>query len=148
MQFVYKPEGADPRKFEFDPTKLMNPEAEAIERVTKMTFGEWGTAVTKGSMTAVHALLWVMLKRSDPTLAYDAVQFSLADVDFELSDEESAEALATLEKRAATGEELTDGDRVMLAKLRESAPTEAPDAPDAEDDEEPTEGFGPKALVS
>lgn len=122
MFFVYKPEGAAPKKWEFAPDRLLNPEAEAIERVTKMTFAEWADAVLRGSVTALHALLWVMLKRADPTLTYDAVQFMLCEVDLELSDEESAEALAELEGRVARGETLEPEAVTMLAKLRESAP--------------------------
>ena len=122
MQFVYKPEGADPKKWDFDSSKLMNVESEAIERVSKMTFGEWSVAVTKGSVTALHALLWVMLKREQPTLTYESVQFSLSELDFELSDEESAEALAALETRVADGEELSAQEAALMEALRENAP--------------------------
>lgn len=124
MLFVYKPEGRedDPMKWEFATNKLMNVEAEAIERATKMTYGEWADAVTRGSMTALHGLLWVMLKRGNPTLTYDECPgFNLSEVDFELDDEESAEALAELEAKAAGGE-LNAAEKSMLASLRETAP--------------------------
>lgn len=120
MQFVYKPDGVEPRKWDFAPEKLMNVESEAIERVTKMTYTEWGHAVERGSVTALHALLWVLMKRSDPTLTYDAVQFSLAEVDFELSDEESAEALSAMDARVAAGEELSAQEKALYDSLRET----------------------------
>ena len=88
MLFVYSPEGADPKKWPFDPSKLMSPEAETIERHTGMTFAEWGASVPKGSMLALHGLLYVLLKRSDPTLKWDSVQFCLAEIDFELEPED------------------------------------------------------------
>lgn len=125
MRFVYQPEGADPKKFEFAPEKLMSPEAEAIERHTGMTYTDWNIAVSKGSMLALHGLLFVMLKRSDPTLKWDAVQFSLSELDFELDDEESAQALADLEEKAKVGE-LDANDEALLERLRASGTEAAP----------------------
>lgn len=88
MYFIYKPEGAEPKRWKFDPTKLMSPEAEAIERLCGMTFGEWVDAVGRTSITALHGLLYVMLKREQPTLTYDQVQFCLDDIDLELEDDD------------------------------------------------------------
>ena len=150
MQFVYTQGGASPRKWDFDPSRLMNAEAEAIERVSKLSFAEWADAVTRGHMGAIHALLWVMLKRVDPTLAYDAVQFSLSEIDFELDDEESATALAALEARVAAGEELPPGELGLLTRLRETAPAAAGQIESPESDDQDPEGDeAPKdALVS
>lgn len=119
MKFVYKPEGADAKSWDFAPEKLMSPEAEAIERHTGMTYAEWGTAVTRGSVLALHGLLFVMLKRNVPTLKWDDVQFSMSELDFELDDEETAEALAALEDKARTGD-LDAADEALLERLRES----------------------------
>lgn len=127
MQFTYAPEGADPRSWEFEPKKLMNPEAEAIERHTGMPFAKWADAVTEGSVLALHGLLFVMLKRSNPTLKWDEVQFCLDEVDFRLSDEESREAREALLKKAADGD-LDDDERHLLTML-EAGADDAP-APD------------------
>ncbi len=124
MRFSYTPEGAEPRSWDFDPNRLMSPEAEAIERHTGMTFEEWGTQVGKGSMTALHGLLYVLLKRSDPTLRYDAVSFCLAEVDFVLDDDETRQAIATLEAK----DDLTEAEQAALVALREAV-DEAPKAP-------------------
>lgn len=102
MHFVYKPEGAEPQRWEFDPDKLMSPEAEAIERHTGMDYSEWARRVGSGSMLALHGLLFVMLKRTEPTLRWDQVVFSIGDVDFELTDEETREARDRLRAKAAT----------------------------------------------
>jgi hypothetical protein len=130
MQFVYKPEGATPRTWEFDPNRLMNPEAEAIERHTGMTFGEWAEAVTKGSILAVHGLLYVLLKRSAPTLKWDEVQFCLAEVEFELADAEAAVAREALIAKAAEGKPLSEAEAAMLERLNESAELDEPAAAD------------------
>jgi hypothetical protein len=138
MQFVYKPEGAEPKKWDFQPDKLMSPEAEAIERLTKMTFGEWSQAVTKGSMLALHGLLYVLLKREIPTLKWDAVTFSLSEVDFELTDQETADMIAALEEKER-GEGLDLGERGLLEQLRAED-----DSADAAGDED-TEDTAPKS---
>jgi hypothetical protein len=121
-RFVYKPEGRDPMSWDFQPDKLMNPEAEAIERHTGMTFGEWVQALGKSSMLALHGLLFVMLKRDRPTLKWDDVQFSISEIDMEMSDEESAEALGALEVRMANGETLSAEESALWARLKEQAP--------------------------
>lgn len=43
--------------------KMMSPEAEAIEKVTGMTFTEWGQALMNGSTVCGRALVWVLKKR-------------------------------------------------------------------------------------
>ena len=121
-KFVYKPEGVEPESWDFDPAKLMNPEAEAIERHTGMTYGEWLEALGKSSMLALHGLRYVFLKRKRPTLKWDDVQFSISEVDMEMSDEEAAEALSGLEVRMANGESLTAEESALWARLKESAP--------------------------
>ena len=121
-QFIYKPEGVEPKSWDFDPSKLMNPEAEAIERHTGMTFVEWVQSLGKSSMLALHGLLFVFLKREIPTLKWDDVQFSISEVDLEMSDEESAEALAQIEVRMANGESLSEEEKTLWARLKETAP--------------------------
>jgi hypothetical protein len=121
-KFVYKPEGRDPMSWDFDPNKLMNPEAEAIERHTGMAFGEWIQALGKSSMLALHGLLFVMLKREIPTLKWDDVQFSISEIDMEMDDAEAGEALSALEVRMANGETLPAEEAALWARLKEQAP--------------------------
>lgn len=118
MQFVYKPEGAKkPKKWDFDPDRLMSPEAEAIERHTGFTFAEWTEKVQAGSMLALHGLLFVMLKRDEPTLKWDSVQFNLSMVDFELDDKETADLIGDLEKQAAESP-LSPAQSALLESLK------------------------------
>jgi hypothetical protein len=115
MKFVYKPEGVEPHKWDWDPDKLMSPEAEAIERHTKMTYVEWLDRLEKGSILAFHGLLYVMLKRTNPKLQWDEVQFSSSEVDFELSDEEAAKMRDALDARG----DLTPEEQSVLDSLHE-----------------------------
>jgi hypothetical protein len=66
--------------FDFDPQKLTNVEGMAIENVTGMLFGEWADALTKGSMLAQTALVWVVKKRKEPTLRFGDVSFDLSSI--------------------------------------------------------------------
>lgn len=82
-RFVYKPEGADPRSWEFDPDLLPSSEAEVIEEYTGWAYPEWWGHYRRGSMKAAHALLFVMLRRDAPTLEWDQVQFTISEYDIE-----------------------------------------------------------------
>lgn len=118
MKFVYKPEGIEPRSWDFKPEKLLNPEAEAIERHTGWTFGEWVGKLGDTSMLALHGLLYVLLKRSSPTLKWDEVQFSLDEIGLEADDDEAPALRAHLEEKAAT-EGLSVEEQATLDKLLE-----------------------------
>lgn len=80
-RLVYKPEGVEPKSWPFDPEKMPSNELILIEQLTGMTFGEWADAITRGSMTALHAALWVLLRRADDTLEPSALVFTMDDVD-------------------------------------------------------------------
>jgi hypothetical protein len=134
MQFVYKPEGADPLRWEFDPNRLMSPEVEVIERHTGLTFGEWADAVGRGSFTAIHGLLYVLLKRKHPTLKWDEVAFCMADIDFEMSVEEQRAAVAELEAKAASGSPLTEAEADVLTEMR-AALAESGEEPGPKDED-------------
>jgi hypothetical protein len=125
MKFVYKPEGAEPKSWDFAPDRLMNAEAEAIERHTGLTFGEFVDKISATSFLAIHGLLYVMLKRTIPTLKWDEVQFSLADVDFELDDAEAADAVRELADKQKVGT-LTDAEQATLTKLLEQGVEASP----------------------
>lgn len=52
-------------------------EGVAIEKVTGLTIAEWETAVESGSLQSLGALVWVLMKRQEPTLAWRDVDFDL-----------------------------------------------------------------------
>lgn len=70
------------------------------------------------SMLAIHGLLYVLLKRNDPTLRWESVQFTLSEVDIQADDEELADARASLEAKAAS-EGLSDAEQAALVTLIE-----------------------------
>ena len=119
MIITYQPEGAQPTTWDFKPQKLLNAEAEAIERHTGWTFDEFQDRLMKGSVLAMRALLFVMLKRGDPTLKWDAVQFALGDVKLDMDDAEAQQVLAELQTRQRDGEDMTDEQLAVMDQLYE-----------------------------
>lgn len=129
MKFIYRPEGAEPREWELDPSRLMSPEVEAIERHTGLTFQQWAEGIGTGSFLAIHGLLYVLLKRTHPTLRWDDVQFCMADLDFAMDDAEAATLIAELEAKR-DGEGLTTEEAAVLKSLQERpAESDAEPAP-------------------
>lgn len=65
----------DGEAFEFEQERITNVEGMAVERATGMLFAEWAEALTKGSMLAQTALVWIVKKRQQPTLRFDDVVY-------------------------------------------------------------------------
>lgn len=127
MKFVYKPEGADPREWEFDPARLMSPEVETIERHTGFTFQQWVEAIGDGSFLAFHGLLYVLLKRTTPTLKWTDVQFCMADIDMSMSAEEEDDLIARLiEKRDSEGLDPSEAKYLEQIQAKREAAAEEP----------------------
>ena len=118
MQFTYKPEGAEPKSWEFKPERMISAECIEIEKRTGWDFSDWLERFKKANMQAIHAYLFVMLRREIHTLKYDDVSFCIDDVAFEPTPEEISERRAQLEeKRDAEG--LDPQEESFLAKLIE-----------------------------
>lgn len=140
MKFTYTPEGAEPRVFDYQPGKLLSPEAEKIEDLTGWSYAEFGQHLMTSSMKAFHALLYIFLKRSNPTLKYDQVIFSFDEVDIAYDQAEAHLMIRGL--REAKAKEGIDSDsQVVLDELIEEF-GEPPAEPVAE------ESAGPKASAS
>ena len=133
MFLVYKPEGADERRWTYEPEKLLSSEAEAIERKTGWTYEEFGIQLVKGSTIARRALLWVLLKRDDPTLRHEQIDIPVGVVRTDYNRTE----LQAIRDAAAKDTDLTDAERdgaleqleKMLAELPEE---DAPKAPESD----------------
>jgi hypothetical protein len=108
MLFKYAAEGAEPRQWTYSPDKLMSSEAEAIEKVTHLTYQEFGMQLLSGSVTARRALLWVMLKRTEPTLRHGQVDFPAGAVELEYEPHE----LKAIRDKVAEDASLADEDRI------------------------------------
>jgi hypothetical protein len=81
VRFVYRPEGADERSWDLDFETMKASEWISIEQKAGFTAGQFGDAIKTGSMLAIKALLWVLMKRSMSTLAWDSLDFSMAEID-------------------------------------------------------------------
>jgi hypothetical protein len=64
--------------FEVDPGKLTFGEAKRIEAVTGQTFSQWGDLLQNGSITALQALVWTLMRRTRPEVRFDDVD----DIEF------------------------------------------------------------------
>lgn len=101
--FVYTPDGAEPRKWLHDPTKLLSPEAEEIERLTGMPFGMFMAQMPMGSMLCLRAYLYVLLKRETPGLKFESVQITFNEIDFEEAPAAEPDPKATPTAESGTG---------------------------------------------
>jgi hypothetical protein len=73
MQLTYTPEGGDEQTFDFHVDRLMSFEAEALEEAGGEqweTVHEWANKFDRGSMRAIRAALWIMLRRQQPALRF------------------------------------------------------------------------------
>jgi hypothetical protein len=83
---VYKPEGSEePKRWKYQPKKLMSPERELLEKLTGKNFTEFTVDVQKGNSRCRRALLFIYLKREHPTLKFDDVDFAWEELTLEHS---------------------------------------------------------------
>lgn len=113
-KLVYTPDSGDRHEWDLDLGKLLSPERIAIEKLTGMTWGEWKQALAKDSVIATHALLYVLLKRANPTLTPDGVSFAEDEIDFAVTDDEARAMLDHFKESPDDSPEVT----LLLAKLR------------------------------
>lgn len=73
----------DGTAYDFDPATMRNDEAILIERECQMTFKAWGELLTQGSITAMTALVWIVQRREDPSIAFGDVRFEFGSLDVE-----------------------------------------------------------------
>jgi hypothetical protein len=83
---VYKPEGTEePRRWKYNPRKIMSAERESIERLTGHNWTEFTKAVVEGSSICRRALLFTFQKREHPTLKFDDIDFAWDELELEYS---------------------------------------------------------------
>ncbi|MFJ6645767.1 hypothetical protein ACIQPS_08910 [Streptomyces sp. NPDC091290] len=125
MYLIYQPEGSDePKRWKYNPRKIMSAEREAIERLTSRNWSEFVQDVIKGSSLCRRALLWVYLKREHPTTKFDDVDFAWDELTLEYSKAELIQ-LREVAAEAASGDQRV----AVLAKFDEQI-AEAYDDPD------------------
>jgi hypothetical protein len=70
-------------EYDGDPGKLRFSEAKRIEQVSGLTYYEWGAALRAGSATASQTLVWILMRRDQPDLRFDATEdMEMDDLEF------------------------------------------------------------------
>lgn len=113
MYLSYKPEGSDePKRWKYDPRRLMSAEREMLERRTNRNFSQFAQDVVQGNSLCRRALLFVFLKRDHPTTRFEDVDFAWDELELEYTKGELRQI------RETVSESMTGEDRVMaLAQL-------------------------------
>ncbi|MFD9319284.1 hypothetical protein ACFWDQ_16570 [Streptomyces sp. NPDC060053] len=132
MYLVYKPEGSEePQRWRYNPRKLMSAERENIERLTGSTWSDFTKKVVEGSSLCRRALLYTFLKRSNPPLKFDDVDFAWDELELGYSKGE----LEQLREAAADGAP-ADQRAMILARIDEQI-SEAFEDPEEEGKAQP-----------
>jgi hypothetical protein len=79
----------DGQVYDYDPSKMLNTEAIALQKVTGMTVPEWTTGLQAGDASALTGLVWLLFRRNGRELAFDEVEFDIGSL--ELEDDEEPE---------------------------------------------------------
>jgi hypothetical protein len=77
---TYVPAGAEPRQWTFRPLDISSREAELVEDYTGRTYTSWSEAFYAGSVKAQRIGLWLLLRRDDPTLPLELVDYQLTEL--------------------------------------------------------------------
>ena len=144
MIIIFHPEGGERRTWNLKELRFMSSEAETVERSTGLEWQQAKARVIKGSMLALRAIVWVLVKREDPTLRYsafdpaeneigvdyDAEEWSVIREEItvrpDMDEETRAATLAQLDAEAAnavTSE--PEGEEIPKASDEEALPTPA-----------------------
>jgi hypothetical protein len=73
---------------EFKPGKIPTTDAEDIEKVTGMTFVEWGQALMNGNTICGRALVWILLRRQNRGLRFREISYPLDALEIGLDEDE------------------------------------------------------------
>jgi hypothetical protein len=68
-------------EYRFDPKKILNAEAIAIEKAVELTWAQVMTGLNTGRLSAVTGVVWVLRKRDEPRLRFAEVVFEVGDVE-------------------------------------------------------------------
>ena len=83
MKITYAPKDGDEQSFHLDSDDLSADEAETIEGAGAEqwdTFGVWVNQINRGGFRAARVALWVLLRRTNPALAFEEFQPRVSEV--------------------------------------------------------------------
>ncbi len=111
----------DGQSFEADPNDLTNREAILIKKETGLGARDLMRGLDELDMLSWTAFVWVLLKRTEPELKFDDVEFTVGEFGngIELSDDEARAAIARARQDAETEAEGTKAVAQFLASLPE-----------------------------
>jgi hypothetical protein len=128
MILTFMPAGAEPREWSFRPLDITSREAELVEDYTGWTFTYFSGAFYAGSVKARRCALWLLLRREDPSLGLEHVDYKMTEFRAVYEGSETAE----LRRQIEDDPQLEDGERAtLLARLA----ADEPDDTDGEDAE-------------
>jgi hypothetical protein len=81
----------DGRAFDYNPNRMLNTEAIALQKVTGMRMQEWTAALTEGDAFALTGLVWLLYRREGNEVRFDEVEFDIGSIEIH-DDEAPAEA--------------------------------------------------------
>jgi hypothetical protein len=73
----------DGQVYDYDPERMLNTEAIALQKVTGFTISEWLKALQKEDAFALTALVWLLWRRSGREVEFDEVEFDIGQLDIE-----------------------------------------------------------------
>ncbi|QJT01789.1 hypothetical protein G9272_16955 [Streptomyces asoensis] len=86
MFLVYAQEGTEePKRWRYNPRRIMSAERENIERLTGRTWTEFTKDVVQGSSICRRALLFTFQKRDHPGIRFDDIDFAWEELTLEYS---------------------------------------------------------------
>jgi len=122
---TYARSGGETQKWDYKPGDVLSAEAETLERITDKTFDEINTGLLRGAVWARRGVLWMLMKRDNPSLKYADVQFKSGEVQVDWSTDERAEMRKAIEANT----DLTEDERELaiaaLGEDEEPAPKES-----------------------
>jgi hypothetical protein len=92
VKFTYARAGQEPLTFDFDPNELGTLEAELIEEAGGTqwrSFGQWVDLHNQGGFRAWRVSLWIMLRRQNPSLAFEEVLPTVGELIIGIDDTET-----------------------------------------------------------
>ena len=143
MIVIYQPEGDKPRRWDLKKVRILATEAEAVERNTGLEWEKVTRKVATGSMLAIRAIAWVLLKREQTTLAYRAFDPAAGELGYEPDAEELAVIRDLIEKDTSMD---PDEKAEMLAEFDEVIADAESAGDEATGDEDPEQA--PKASAA
>lgn len=92
----------DGEVFNYDPNRMMNTEAIALQKVTGMKMQEWTTEMAQGDAFALTGLVWLLHRREGRNTPFDEVEFDIGSIVIEDDSEPVVEPNPTEAAEAAS----------------------------------------------